>query len=66
VLLELLADTNQTDLCPFQAHISAVQLLGANGGMVRYQLTLQPWLSALGHQQDSATYQGWRMWQGVI
>nr|WP_315202684.1 type VI secretion system tip protein VgrG [uncultured Albidiferax sp.] len=58
VLLELLTDASRTDLRPFHGHIRCAQLLGANGGLARYQLTIEPWLSALGQQQDSAIYQG--------
>nr|WP_315189132.1 type VI secretion system tip protein VgrG [uncultured Albidiferax sp.] len=58
ILLELLTDANRTDLRPFHGHIRSAQLLGANGGLARYQLTIEPWLSALGQQQDSAVYQG--------
>jgi type VI secretion system secreted protein VgrG len=38
-------------------HISAVSCLGANGGLARYRLTIEPWLSFLGHSRDSAVFQ---------
>ena len=57
VLLELLTDASRTDLRPFHGHITHVEQLGANGGLARYQLTVEPWLAFLAQRQDSASFQ---------
>ncbi|QJQ02217.1 type VI secretion system tip protein VgrG [Herbaspirillum rubrisubalbicans Os34] len=41
----------------FHGHITQSTLQGANGGMARYLLTIEPWLSFLRHRRDSAVYQ---------
>lgn len=54
VLLEL-----DTDGGPraFHGHVTACRMEGANGGMARYLLTIEPWLSFLRHRRDSAVFQ---------
>ncbi|WP_226451751.1 type VI secretion system Vgr family protein [Ferribacterium limneticum] len=47
----------RTALRPFHGHITQVTRLGANGGFARYQLTLEPWLAFLGHNQDNYLFQ---------
>ena len=57
VLLELLTDQSRTQLRPFHGHVTAAECVGANGGMARYRLTVQPWLAFLGAGRDSAVFQ---------
>jgi type VI secretion system secreted protein VgrG len=55
-LLELL--TVNTGQCrPFHGHLTAVELTGANGGLARYTLTLQPWSVFLARSRDSRVFQ---------
>lgn len=56
VLLELLTADSLTALRPFHGHVTAVERVGANGGLARYRLTLEPWLALLGYRQDSYLY----------
>ena len=54
VLLEMLtADT----LRPFHGHVTAFELLGADGGYARYRLRIEPWLAFLGHRTDAWVFQ---------
>lgn len=57
VLMELHTAHSRTDLRPFHGHVTACTLLGANGGMARYRLVIEPWLAFLHHRTDSTTYQ---------
>lgn len=55
VLLELmLADGSWR---PWHAHVAEFGLMGADGGLARYRLLLQPWLALLAHRQDSWVFQ---------
>ncbi|OWY30649.1 type VI secretion system Vgr family protein [Herbaspirillum robiniae] len=54
VLLEL--DTDGAARA-FHGYVTGCRMEGANGGMARYQLTIEPWLSFLRHRRDSAVYQ---------
>ncbi|MEG1324935.1 MAG: type VI secretion system Vgr family protein, partial [Janthinobacterium sp.] len=56
-LLQLLTATSADALRPFHGHLTAVELVGANGGMARYQLTLEPWSAFLAHGRDSRLFQ---------
>lgn len=56
-LLQLLTATSADALRPFHGHITAVELVGANGGMARYHLTLEPWSAFLCHGRDSRVFQ---------
>ena len=42
---------------PFHGHITAVEANGANGGMARYTLTLEPWVKFMAHSRDSRVFQ---------
>jgi type VI secretion system VgrG family protein len=53
VLVEL-ATTDGTR--PFHGHVTGVERVGGNGGLARYRLTIEPWLSLLRHRQDSYAY----------
>ncbi|NRR30291.1 type VI secretion system tip protein VgrG [Oxalobacteraceae bacterium] len=57
VLLELLTATSRDALRPFHAHVTAIRLEGANGGMARYALTLEPWTAFLARSRDSRVFQ---------
>ena len=54
VLVEL-----DTDGAPraFHGHVTDCRMEGANGGMARYVLTIEPWLAFLRHRRDSAVFQ---------
>lgn len=54
-LLELQTTRQQTR--PFHGHITAAAFNGANGGLARYTLTLEPWTVFLGHNRDSRIFQ---------
>ncbi|MCU6497831.1 type VI secretion system tip protein VgrG [Rugamonas sp. A1-17] len=41
----------------FHGHITDVALLGADGGLARYALTIGPWYSFLHHGRDSRVFQ---------
>ena len=57
ILLELLTAHSRTDLRPFHGHVTAMQLMGADGGLARYRLRIEPWLAFLGHRVDSWVFQ---------
>lgn len=42
---------------PFHGYLTQVELNGANGGMARYTLTLQPWTAFLARTRDSRIFQ---------
>ena len=41
---------------PFHGHVTTVEQSGANGGLARYMLTLQPWTAFLTHNRDSRVF----------
>ena len=45
-LLELMTAHSRDALRPFHGHVSAVEHCGADGGLARYRLTVEPWTSA--------------------
>ena len=54
-LLELL---NVDHSCrPFHGHLTTVEQSGANGGLARYTLTLEPWTAFLSRNRDSRVFQ---------
>ncbi|HEY4317368.1 MAG TPA: type VI secretion system tip protein TssI/VgrG [Herbaspirillum sp.] len=55
VLLELETDGGRPRA--FHGHVTHAEIVGANGGMARYRLTIEPWLSFLRYRRDSAVYQ---------
>jgi type VI secretion system secreted protein VgrG len=57
VLVELLTDQSRTQLRPLHGHVTAASCIGSNGGMARYRLVIEPWLSFLGHGRDCAVFQ---------
>ena len=56
-LLQLLTATSRDDLRPFHGHITSVAMNGANGGLARYQLVIEPWSAFLAHGRDSRVFQ---------
>jgi type VI secretion system secreted protein VgrG len=55
-LIELeLADAS---LRPWHGHITQAALVGSDGGLARYRLVIEPWLSFLAQRQDSWVFQG--------
>ncbi|MEO5795082.1 MAG: type VI secretion system tip protein VgrG [Rhodoferax sp.] len=61
VLLQLQTDVDGSDgqpgLRPLHGHVTHAELAGANGGLARYHLTIEPWLAFLAYRRDSALYQ---------
>lgn len=57
VLLELLTAHSREDLRPFHGHVTAMQLLGSDGGYARYRLTIEPWTAFLTHRHDAYVFQ---------
>lgn len=55
-LLELLTADSRTALRPFHGHVSACERLGANGGLARYRLRLEPWLALLRLRTDCVVF----------
>ena len=56
-LLELLTSQSRTALRPFHGHITRAELLGSDGGLARYRLVIEPWLSFLAHRTDAYVFQ---------
>jgi len=54
-LLEL--QTTLAETRPFHGHVTSAEANGANGGLARYTLTLEPWTAFLGHNRDSRIFQ---------
>ena len=48
---------SRTALRPFHGHITQAALLGSDGGLARYRLVIEPWLSFLAHRTDSYIFQ---------
>ena len=57
VLLQLMTAVSRERLRPFHGHITAVELTGANGGLARYQLSVEPWSAFLALGRDSRVFQ---------
>jgi type VI secretion system secreted protein VgrG len=56
-LLELLPSSSRTTLRPFHGHITEAALVGSDGGLARYRLVIEPWLSLLRHRVDAYVFQ---------
>ena len=56
-LVELLCQDNAFEMRPWHGHIVAAGLMGSDGGLARYRLVIEPWLSALAHNVDAWAYQ---------
>ena len=57
VRLDLQTAASRTVLRPFHGHITRIVRQGANGGLARYALTIEPWLAFLGQNRDSHLFQ---------
>ncbi|WP_040394756.1 type VI secretion system Vgr family protein [Aromatoleum toluclasticum] len=55
--VDLVTAASRTVLRPFHGHVTHADRLGADGGFARYRLTIEPWLSFLGHTRDSYLFQ---------
>jgi type VI secretion system secreted protein VgrG len=55
-LVELLAAPGQAPRS-FHGHVTAAELCGANGGLARYRLTIEPWTAFLALGRDSRVFQ---------
>lgn len=56
-LLELMTAHSRADLRPFHGHITAVEHCGADGGLARYRITLEPWTRFAALGRDSRVFQ---------
>lgn len=57
VRLDLLTQQSRTALRPLHGHVTRFERLGANGGLARYRLVVEPWLAFLRHRRDSFLFQ---------
>jgi len=57
VLLELLTAHSTTTLRPFHGHITRFELMGADGGLARYRLHIEPWTAFLAQRTDAWVFQ---------
>ncbi len=57
VRLDLLTQQSRSTLRPFHGHVTRFEQIGANGGLVRSRLVIEPWLAFLRHRQDSFLFQ---------
>lgn len=57
-LLEILTQQSRSAPRPFHGHITAFELLSAEGGFARYRLTLEPWTAFLRYRHDAFVWQG--------
>ncbi|MGT2434450.1 contractile injection system protein, VgrG/Pvc8 family [Cupriavidus basilensis] len=55
--LDSLTQQSRSALRPFHGHVTRFEQVGANGGLVRYRLVIEPWLAFLRHRQDSFLFQ---------
>ena len=56
-LLNLLTAQSRTALRPFHGHFTQAALMGSDGGLARYRLVIEPWLSFLAHRTDAYVFQ---------
>lgn len=57
VRLDLLTQQSRIAMRPFHGHVTEFALMGSDGGLARYKLTIEPWLSFLAHRQDAWVFQ---------
>ena len=55
VLLEM--QTDEGERRPLHGHVSAFERVGSNGGLARYRLRIEPWLSFLDQRVDHFVFQ---------
>ena len=56
-LLQLMTAHSRDVLRPFHGHVTAVEHSGADGGLARYRLTLEPWTRFASLGRDSRVFQ---------
>ena len=56
-LVEMLCQDSATEMRPWHGHVVAAGLMGSDGGLARYRLVIEPWLSALAHNVDAWAFQ---------
>ena len=56
-LLQILTQHSRSALRPVHGHVTVVERLGADGGLARYRIRLEPWLALLRHRYDSYVWQ---------
>lgn len=56
VLLEIAGAGSARGSRPFHGHVTACELAGANGGLARYRLRVEPWLTFLRHRTDCRVF----------
>ena len=56
-LVEMLCQDSATQMRPWHGHVVAAGLMGGDGGLARYRLVIEPWLSALAHNVDAWAFQ---------
>ncbi|CAM3365337.1 type VI secretion system Vgr family protein [Cupriavidus taiwanensis] len=57
VRIDLLTQRSRTTLRPFHGHVTRFERVGANGGLARYRIVVEPWLALLRHRRDSFLFQ---------
>jgi type VI secretion system VgrG family protein len=57
VLLELLTNNPRMRWRPFHGHVTAIRMVGANGGFARYTMTIAPWTAFLDVGRNSRIFQ---------
>ncbi|WP_454712160.1 type VI secretion system Vgr family protein [Cupriavidus nantongensis] len=57
VRVDLLTQRSRTTLRPFHGHVTRFERVGANGGLARYRMVIEPWLAFLRHRRDSFLFQ---------
>ncbi|RLK31665.1 type VI secretion system Vgr family protein [Cupriavidus plantarum] len=57
VRVDLLTQQSRTTLRPLHGYVTRFERLGANGGLARYRLVIEPWLAFLRHRRDSYLFQ---------
>jgi type VI secretion system secreted protein VgrG len=56
-LVELLCQDSATQRRPWHGHVISTARLGADGGLSRYRLVIEPWLALLAHRSDAWVFQ---------
>lgn len=57
VRVDLQTQLSRAELRPLHGHVTRFTRIGANGGLARYQLVVEPWLAFLRHRRDSYLFQ---------
>ena len=57
VLVELLTAQSRSALRPLHGHVTGFRRIGADGGLGRYELTIEPWLAFAKQRSDSFIFQ---------